>query len=33
MLEVFEHGGTLAGWVTVLGFAVSVMVVLLEKAG
>lgn len=33
MPEAFEHGGTLTGLVTVLGFAVSVAVVLLERAG
>jgi ZIP family zinc transporter len=33
MPEAFEHGGTLAGLVTVLGFSVSVMVVLMERAG
>jgi ZIP family zinc transporter len=33
MPEAFEHGGTLTGLVTVLGFAVSVMVVLMESAG
>lgn len=33
MPEAFEHGGTLAGLVTVLGFSVSVMVVMLERAG
>ena len=33
MPEAFEHGGSLAGLVTVLGFSVSVMVVLMERAG
>jgi zinc transporter, ZIP family len=30
--EAFEHGGKLAGVSTVMGFAVSVSIVLLEKA-
>jgi zinc transporter, ZIP family len=29
--EAFEHGGTLAGVSTVMGFAVSVIIVLLER--
>ncbi len=32
MPEAYKHGGKLAGLVTVLGFAVSVVVVLLERA-
>lgn len=32
MPEAYEHGGKLAGIFTVLGFSVSVMVVLLERA-
>ena len=32
MPEAFEHGGKLAGLFTVLGFATSVVVVLLERA-
>jgi zinc transporter, ZIP family len=31
--EAYEHGGKLSGLFTVLGFAVSVAVVLMEKAG
>jgi ZIP family zinc transporter len=33
MPEAFEHGGKLAGLFTVLGFATSVLVVILEHAG
>ena len=33
MPEAYEHGGKLAGIFTVLGFAASVLVVLLERAG
>ncbi len=32
MPEAFEHGGKLAGIFTVLGFALSVVIILLEKA-
>lgn len=33
MPEAFENGGKIAGLLTVLGFAVSVMVVLMERSG
>jgi ZIP family zinc transporter len=33
MPEAYEHGGKLAGLFTVLGFAVSVIVVLMEHTG
>jgi len=32
MPEAFKHGGKLAGLFTVLGFAVSVLVVIMERA-
>jgi ZIP family zinc transporter len=32
MPEAFEHGGTLAGLATVFGFAVAVLVTVLERA-
>jgi ZIP family zinc transporter len=32
MPEAFEHGGKLAGIFTVLGFAVSVWVIVLERS-
>ena len=32
MPEAFEHGGKLAGIFTVLGFALSLVVILLERA-
>ena len=30
--EAYEHGGKLAGLITVLGFGVSVLIILLERA-
>jgi len=33
MPEAYEHGGKLAGVFTVLGFAVSVWVIVLEHSG